>query len=463
LNELKNDVGLSNDFIAFVEDLNSATGNPKAGDVIARMKNIPIMSARMRNNAEVRDRVAVRAETLRQAVASTVDGIIEFAYRTATPDRSDRLFPSDLMVFRTNPQSVAYGAAGVIYSLNRIHGCVPIELRDWLLRKPVTNSTHPPGLYVGKAGIAWILAELGYLNEAAEMVRTARSHSLLWQSPNIMYGASGYGMACLKLWSLGAGEEFLEGAIGVGHYLVQGVVRDGRNLYWRDDSGVVKLGYAYGGSGISLFLLYLHLATQDPSWFELGRGALDFELSQAAFRDGRIVGFPAEKADEPTSTPVLKSYWDAGSAGVITTLVRYLAKERDPELEAWVPLLQSDIARKYVVFPQLFHGLAGLGNSLLDLWEYDFGNRPLEDAWRVAAGILLFRIKRKEGFAFPGEQAIRESADFATGSAGIALFLHRLLQADKGIRSGNFNFVVDNFLSSEVLKAHLAPTLTPCL
>jgi hypothetical protein len=99
-----------------------------------------------------------------------------------------------------------------------------------------------------------------------------------------------------------------------------------------------------------------------------------------------------------------------------------------------------------VVFPQLFHGLAGLGNALLDLWDFGLGERSLEEAWRVASGILLFRIERDEGLAFPGEQAIRESTDFATGSAGICLFLHRLLHADNGVRVGNFNFVLDNLL-----------------
>lgn len=143
---------------------------------------------------------------------------------------------------------------------------------------------------------------------------------------------------------------------------------------------------------------------------------------------------------------MLKSYWDAGSAGVLTTLVRYLAVSEDPELEAWVALLQPDVARKYVVFPQLFHGLAGLGNSLLDLWEYRRRVSALDDAWRVAEGVLLFGIERSEGVAFPGEQAIRESGDFATGSAGVGLFLHRLLQADKGIRQSSFNFAVDELI-----------------
>ena len=356
---------------------------------------------------------------------------------------------SGVMVFalQTGVESGTALWAGVLYALNRITGKIPAKLQDWLFARPVTNDNYPPGLYLGQAGIAWVTNELGNSTQAVRIMRQCREHKLLLTSPNVMHGASGYGMACLQLWSIGAGDDCLDEAIRVGEYLLRSVTHGGRGAYWPSDDGTVRVGYAYGGTGIALFLVYLHAATGDTSWRTLGRQALDFELSHAALRDGRVVGFPEEATDEPASAPVLKSYWDAGSAGVLTTLARYVVVEDDPELELWVKRLQSDINRKYVVFPQLFHGLAGLGNALLDLWDYGLGERSLEEAWRVASGILLFRIERDEGLAFPGEQAIRESADFATGSAGICLFLDRLLHADNGVRVGNFNFVLDDLLA----------------
>jgi hypothetical protein len=57
-------------------------------------------------------------------------------------------------------------------------------------------------------------------------------------------------------------------------------------------------------------------------------------------------------------------------------------------------------------------------------------------------------MDRPEGIGFPGEQAIRESADLASGAAGVGLFLNRLLKAETGSR-GNFNFVVDALLKVE--------------
>lgn len=283
-------------------------------------------------------------------------------------------------------------------------------------------------------------------------MRDARHHDLLQSSHDIMHGCSGYGMACLKLWATGAGQEFLDEAVRVGEVLLEEAQLNTRGNYWVR-AGSVPLGYLFGGSGVSLFLLHLHLATGEPRWFEVGRRALDFELSYAAIRDGHIVGFPEEVVENPLDAPVLKSYWDIGSAGIAATVIRYAAVARDAELFAWAKKLESDIRRKYAVFPQLFHGLAGLGNSLLDLSIFSDDGDQLDAAWDVAEGVLLFGIEREEGVAFPGEQAARESADFATGAAGIGLFLRRLLDADDGSAPRSFNFALDELLPSDIARS----------
>jgi hypothetical protein len=86
-----------------------------------------------------------------------------------------------------------------------------------------------------------------------------------------------------------------------------------------------------------------------------------------------------------------------------------------------------------------------MGNFLLDAWCQSGDERHLLAAWQAAEGVLLFRIECEEGITFPGEQARRESADYATGAAGIGLFLDRLLKAEEGFK-GSFNFVVDELL-----------------
>lgn len=208
----------------------------------------------------------------------------------------------------------------------------------------------------------------------------------------------------------------------------------------------MPLGYAFGGSGIALFLLYLSRAARDERAFALGRSALGHDLAHAIRNGEEFEGFPALVPHASEAGRIVpRCYWDSGSAGVLTTLIRYLAVRPDDVLQRWLAPLVDNVRHKYAVFPQLFHGLSGMGNVLLDVWEFTGDPQYREAAWTVAEGVLLFRIDRPEGAGFPGEQAVRESADLATGTAGVALFLDRLIRSDT-VPAGNFNFVVDELV-----------------
>ena len=460
LRELRVDLALPDELIGLIEALMAPPTDDGPGcripGAIAELPdtigNTSVRVPRLEQSAVQRLQRDNRPD-LWHRVVKTRDGVVDYLLGTADVDRDDRLFPADLSVFETNPLSVSFGAAGVLYALQRITGDVPERLLRWMLNRQINNDEVPPGLYGGQAGIAWVLGEIGYPDASVSIMRSARRHDLLWHLPNVLHGAAGYGLACLKLWASGLGEEFLADAVGVGEYLLGSVVRDEHGARWRDVDGAVPLGYAYGGSGMSLFLLYLHQATQDSATLDLAREALDFELLHGVFRNGLFSGFPAEVVDDSDGVDVVpRGYWDAGSAGVATTLIRHYAVTSDLILLPWVDYLASNLSHKYAAFPQLFHGLSGLGNALLDIWEICDDERYLSEAWQVAEGILLFRIDRPEGIGFAGEQAIRESADFATGAAGIGLFLDRLVKAEAGTQ-GNFNFVVDELLPPRLLEA----------
>ncbi len=375
-----------------------------------------------------------------------VRSVADYLIGTADVEREDRLCPGDLTVFETNPLSVAYGTAGVLHAIYQLTGEVPEGLSAWLTRRQVTNELYPPGLYMGQAGVAWVAGEIGLPEVALNIMRSVRNHELLFRSHDVLHGCAGYGLACLKMWMNGHGDEFLDDAVGVGDHLISSAVRSDHGVHWPGQEGAVAHGYAYGSSGVALFLLYLHLATGLQQPIDTGRQALDFDLAHGVWQDSAFVGFPAivsVHGEDFNQTP--RCYWDAGTAGVITTLVRYLAVRRDPSLEKWLDPLAANVSHKYAVMPQLFHGLAGLGNALIDIWEYTGNETHRAGAWQTAEGVLLFQIGALEGTGFPGEQAMRESADFASGAAGIGLFLDRLRKADPSTR-GNFNFVLDELL-----------------
>ncbi|MCC9305834.1 class III lanthionine synthetase LanKC [Kitasatospora sp. RB6PN24] len=387
-------------------------------------------------------------------LASVVEGIARYAEAAADPQRSDRLFPADPLVFETNPLSLSFGAAGVLHGLQRLRGTVPARLRSWVLAQDVDSAYYPPGLFTGQAGIAWVLDELGYTPAALTLMDRARAHPLRFAAHNVLHGSAGYGLACLQLWQRTGEQRLLDDARAAGEALAAAGVRGDTGVHWPEPErhgrpSPTRLGYAYGASGISLFLLYLHLATGDRRWGELGRAALGFDLEQAVVTadDRWFFRRYARSADddEPPADPVLRCYWDEGTAGVATAALRWLVARPDRELEAAVPRLVAGSVAKYTVMPQLFHGLAGQGNLLLDAGELLGEERWFAEARRVAQGVLLSRIERPEGIAFPGEQAIRESVDLATGSIGVALFLDRLRHARPGGRTNAF-FTVDGLL-----------------
>jgi tRNA A-37 threonylcarbamoyl transferase component Bud32 len=452
LETLRVDLGLPGELVALIDDLMGERPSCVGQAAVDALEHLSFGRDRRtgetpRLTLEPRHRLARgQRHDLGTQVAAAVEDVIRYLQGTADVERDDRLFPADLTVFETNPLSVAFGAAGVLYALHRLTGDVPDDLLTWFLERPVASDRYPPGLYLGQAGIAWVLNDLGYPDAAVRTMRSARSHELLWQSPDVLCGAAGYGMACLRLWASGLGEEFLHDAVRVSEHLIGSCARTEQGAHWPDDDGEVPLGYAFGGSGIALFLLYVHLATGRPEPLEVGRRALDFELAHAVWWEGRFAGFPAVVVDDPEDAAIVpRCYWDAGSAGVATTLVRYALVTRDASLDEWLARLATDLSHKYAVMPQLFHGLAGLGNALLDIHRLDGDERYLAEAWQVAEGILLFGIDRPEGLGFPGEQALRESCDFATGAAGVALFLDRLRRSDVG-PARNFNFVLDELL-----------------
>jgi hypothetical protein len=359
-----------------------------------------------------------------------VRGIAAHIEQVASYEREDRLFPPDQRMFATNPLSLAYGAAGVAYALLRVTGRVPESAINWILRHKVTCDEYPPGLYIGLAGIAWSLMEAGQVPAGERLMKLSSTHSLLHESPDLFYGQAGWGMACLRFFTETQDQIYLDWALDVGDKLV----RQGRQCRFIATNDT-PLGLAHGSTGIALFLLYLHLATFDESFLAAGLKALEFDLDFGRpTKDGGLSWPASELASSP-----LYPYWRMGSAGVGQAVLRYYRVLRDPRFLSILERIFVETDRKYAVLPGRFTGLAGLGDFLLDMYDTFGDARYLSSAWKVAGGIHQFRVERS-GIAFPGDLLARLTCDYGTGSAGIALFLHRL------IAGGEADFMLDRLM-----------------
>ncbi|CAM3514297.1 class III lanthionine synthetase LanKC [Kibdelosporangium persicum] len=440
------DLDLPAELVSLIGDLYAEDAPlPDAAVVRKRIEDLPFTTAWRRSPPLARPVTPepVASARLHKRIEATMDSVADYLVNSADPHREDRLFPADLLVFETNPLSLAHGAYGSLYALHVLKGQIPDTFLGWTLQRSTAVAAMPPGLYYGTAGVAWAQSAMGYPELATTTLRGSSDHPLLLTEPGVLIGAAGHGMACLRLWRDTGLPEFLDRARAIGTSLGDRAVWDGGHAHWPSPDDEVPIGYGYGASGVAMFLLALHAATNDPATLDLGRAALDYDLSQGEYLSSGVLTFPAVAATEDSPTTMLRHYWDEGTAGILTTTLRY--HEVTGEYRSWIDKLLPDVRRKYVAFPQLFHGASGIGNTLLDAYEFLGDPELLGDAERVAAAVLCNAVERPEGVVFPGEQTLRESADLATGSAGVALFLDRFRRTAPGART-NLNFVLDDLL-----------------
>jgi serine/threonine protein kinase len=361
--------------------------------------------------------------------AGVIDGIAQHLLHTATYARRDRLFPADPKLFSTNPLSLAYGAAGSAYAIKKITGLVPRSVSDWIVKYPVTPDKYAPGFYLGLSGIAWVLLELGERQHAEDVFRLSFDHTLLSHSRNLFHGSAGWGMTSLRFFLATGDEIYLQKGIRCGDRLLAAGDKQSSS------TDTEMLGLGHGASGIALFLLYLYLVTREERFLSAGRQMLATELAAGIrTRDGGL----SWKAGRG-SPDVLYPYWRYGSAGIGTAVVRYEKVVGDGSYRDALEGIFIDTDRKHALLPGRFMGLAGIGDFLLDAWTFTGDDKYLQSAHRVAQGVMAFSVNR-EGIAFPGDSLSRLSCDYGTGSAGIALFLNRLLG-----RQGS-DFLLDELL-----------------
>ena len=391
-------------------------------------------------------------------LSETVNQSLNYIKSNMDFQRTDRLFPADPEIFMTNPLSVANGAAGVANALFSIEGEVSDKIISWMLTREISKEAYPPGLYVGLSGIAWVFWKLGHTELALKLMKMAADHDLLWDLFDIYYGAAGFGLACLYFHKETGDAYWLEQAADVGEKLIQRKKVSDNGFYWPDLEGNVWTGYARGASGISVFLLYLYLASGDAQFLGTGRSALDYDLGAALELEGKL-RMPRATVDSIDSRhqKVYSHYWSDGSTGVCTALLRYISVLGEKSDKAILERLMGDTRRDKTAFPTLFTGLAGLGNLQLDAFDFTGDPKYVSSARYVTRGLLRFQIQKPDGIAFPGEQLFRISNDFGSGSAGIACFLHRLQHAEKHLP--NFNFMLDELIDPKNRGGSLSPAI----
>ena len=206
-----------------------------------------------------------------------------------------------------------------------------------------------------------------------------------------------------------------------------------QHLFYRNMTGDVYPGLAFGNAGIALFFLKLYMITESSEHRVLAKRLLDFDLDHAVEDRGELKWARSQK-----HAKVYSPYWTTGNAGMGLVLLRfYDALKEDRYLEL-AKKAACHLKGKFSVTPGYFSGMAGLGGFLIEMYRFTQEEHYLNEARHFVHGTHLFRIYDKHGVAFPGEDLIRICHDLATGSAGIGLFYLQL----KNRRGGHNDFCI---------------------
>lgn len=356
-----------------------------------------------------------------QGAQASMEASLRFTAACLDYTRSDRLAPADYRVFTTNPLSVMYGASGIAHAFHALRGRCPEDILDWIVSCNIAEETCPPGLFIGMSGIAWTLLDEGRQDIAVKIMSSALTHPLRYLSHDLFGGESGLGLACLRFFRCTGTQAYLSEAEAIARYLLGRAMAVGDFLCWERQNGC-PVGLLHGASGVALFLLTLADFTANEEYRHQGEKALDFDLAQAAHTPWGGISFPSQAG---AKWP-LYSDLRYGGAGIGMVVARCCLRVASARYRDFLDGMAKDAARKFAPRPGLIGGLAGFGYFLLEAHDVTGDERFREAAWHVRSGLKMFEIDYQGSLAYPGEGLLRLSCDFATGGAGIALFLNRL-------------------------------------
>ncbi|TDU90494.1 protein kinase-like protein [Kribbella voronezhensis] len=324
---------------------------------------------------------------------------------SATPERGDRLFPGDIAQFQPGGgTNLATGAAGVLYALAKTGAGRFPQYDEWL-RKQAIASDSGPGLYDGLHGVAHVLDELGYRQDALDAIDRTLADDYEARELGLHSGLAGIGLNLLHF----AAEPALQAKAIRVLDLVADRLGDVHDVPELSGGPHPRAGLMFGSSGPALLFLQAFEWFGDTGLLDLAEIALRQDLRRCLMTpDGML------QVNQGWRT---LPYLEEGSAGIALVLERYLRHRPDEELAATLADLRRVTHCSYYVQPGLFMGRAGLLLTAAALAE------PQDTLDDLVNGLGWHAMPFAGGLTYPGNQLLRLSMDLATGSAGVLLAL----------------------------------------
>ncbi|MEV4489882.1 class III lanthionine synthetase LanKC [Micromonospora coxensis] len=325
---------------------------------------------------------------------------------SATPHRTDRLFPGDIRQFKGDDGGLglAHGAAGVLWALHTAGAPTDPAHTRWLVdrvREPASGSRL--GLYDGLHGIAYVLERLGHREEALRLINLCLEQPWTELGNDLTGGLPGIALNLAHFADLTGQRRYAEAARQAVE-LVVGRLGDVDSVAEVSGGRHPYAGLMRGGAGVALMLLRSYERDHDPVLLDHAATALRQDLRRCVLRDAGHL-----EVNEGWRT---MPYLAEGSVGIGLVLDQYLRHRPDDDLSVRAAQIRRCADFPFYAQPGLFAGRAGIVTYLAARGEHE--------AAREQARLLSWHALPYRGLtAFPGDQLLRLSMDLATGTAGV--------------------------------------------
>ena len=329
---------------------------------------------------------------------------------------SDRLFPGDIAQFKGDGAvDIWSGSAGVVLALHRTGGLSSEVAEMFLDGLPASCRLENDSLFTGSLGVATVLDELGETDRLARWLEASVGSGLrIPAGAGLRAGAAGTLMGLL---SLRRREPSLTGlCYETVERLLDGVSSAVGTHDVSSSAPSWKAGLFHGWSGVSLALLLAAEQLGCDDVVDAAGRALKLDLACCVEND-QDGSFQVKDGNR------LLPYLAHGGVGIGLVAQAYLARRDDEELRALLPKLMRPAFSAIYLCAGLTQGRAGM-IAALALAEQRNLDAPGRDAIRYHIDHLnLYCALRAEGAFVGGDQNLRFSTDYSTGSAGLLLAL----------------------------------------
>jgi serine/threonine protein kinase len=325
---------------------------------------------------------------------------------SATPERSDRLFPGDIRQFSAGGGiSLAYGAAGVLYALAATGAGRFPEHDRWLLdRAARPESGTPLGFWDGLHGVVFALDFLGYEDDARDLLHKCLSEDWTSLGIDLHSGLAGVGLNLLHLADRFGDPALREAGLRAASLVAQrlGSEDDVPETSGRDNP---LAGLLRGCSGPALLLTRAYDLVGDEALLDRAATAIRMDLKRSVVREDGVL-----EVNEGWRT---MPYLETGSVGIGLAIDAYLRRREDDRFRQAAAGIDKAAKSKMYILPGLFSGRAGIALYLAHKRDPEVAQQIQSLSWHA--------IPYGGGLAFPGTGLMRLSMDLATGTAGVLL------------------------------------------